>query len=387
MYGGQYTIVPSLSLKESYDDNIYLYWRGEKGDFVTYFQPKIVTNLNTERTKIGATAQVNFLRYMDETNLNTEEYTYILGLNHQKSERLLFNLRGKYTRDTTLESEWTETGVGLERNIRKNYAGNFSITYNLKERHSIGFSSFYTKSNYESRAYVDYSYSGASLDYTYNLANNRLYFDVLFGYHYFKSDIGRTHNILNFWGINYLFSDTTKINGFLGLRYSDSEAKLKRYIIFDYYLIYSGKVEKRTALLPYTEIKREKNWGFLLNLNLTRQIENGSFSAGIERNITPSVIGEIILRQKIFTRFTYKFSERWKASLFANYYQGKTTGSVRTLNYYSYDVRPSIKFFLTENTSLELSYLRQFYKSKLTDFKAERNVFFLGINWSKIYLW
>ncbi|MDL1956553.1 MAG: outer membrane beta-barrel protein [Candidatus Desulfofervidus auxilii] len=379
LYGAQYKVIPSFSLRQSYDDNIYLYWRGKKDDFVTYIRPKILASINTEKTKINTEAQVNILRYADETNLNTEEQIYRIGLSHLKTERLTLALNGRYIRDTTLESEWTETGIGLERNIRKNYSGDGLISYSLTEKSLITFSSFYMRSDYESAIYIDYWYTGGNLAYEYHLSDGRISLISRLGYNYFKSDLGRTHNVLFFGGIDYMFSEKTQISGFLGLRYSDSKVKLRRYMIF-YFLNYP-------IIVPYTETKREKGVGALLNVSFSRKMEKGTFFIGIERDIIPSVIGEMIFRGRVYSKIDYNFTERLKGIFYASYYRGETSGDVKTLDYYSYDVRPSMQFFLTKNFSVELAYLRQFYKSRLTDFKAERNVIFLGINWSKLYLW
>ena len=221
------------------------------------------------------------------------------------------------------------------------------------------------------------------------MSNEKVSLNFRLGYNYFKTDSGRTHNVLAFGGADYAFSETMTLSGLVGLRYSDSKVKLymyeykleKRYIYFPFIYYYE------IAIIPHVEIKRSKDVGTLLNITFTKQMENGTFLLGIERNIIPSVVGEMIVRGKAYGRLSYKFSERWIGSISSSYYQGENTGSKKILDYYSYDVHPLLRFHLAKDIWLELAYLRQFYKSRLTDFKAERNVIFLGINWSKLYLW
>jgi len=373
--GAQYSFIPSVSLKQTYDDNVYLYWKEEKGDFLTYIQPKVMATFSTERMKVDGNVQVNILRYADETNLNTEEQTYRLGLNYLKSERLAFSLSGRYIKDTTLESEWTETGIGLVRNIRKNYGGNGSVSYYLTERDSITLLPFYARSEYESPSYIDYWFGGTNLVYEHRLSNERISLNAQLGYNYFKSALGHTHNCLVLSGLNYIFSETMKVSILAGLRYSDSKIGYKKTLIYYPFII------------SYTETRKEKKVGGLVNISFNKQIERGSFILGAERDIIPSSFGEMIERNRVYLNVIYKFTERWGGSFLASYYNGCSSGDIKTIDYYSYNLRPSLHFFLTKYSRLELSYWGQYYKSKLTNFDASRNVILLGITWSKPYQW
>ena len=244
LWGGQKQINASIAVREMYDDNIYLGSTMEIDDFITLIRPEVNIDVKTERMDFRGGIALNVQRYANESQLNTTDQIYTLTTRFLSSERLNLGLDGRYIKDTTLETELTETGIGLIRTIRKNYSFSPSATYTLSERDSLTITSFYTRTNYQSPDYSDYWVSGVNLNYKHLLSSERLSLIGQAGYNYVKFNPsesiyeGHYHNCQIYGGINYLFSETITMNFLMGLRYTNSKM---RYWWYPFIILYKDK--------------------------------------------------------------------------------------------------------------------------------------------------
>ena len=373
LLSAQRIITTSIAVREMYDDNIYLWAGVKRDDFVTTIRPSATLDIKMETTDIKGGMSLNILQYADETELNTVEQTYTVGAHFLTSERLSIGLDGRYTRDTTLETELTETGVGLIRSIRQNYSFSPSIMYALSEKDSLSLSPFYMCSNYESPSYSDYWVSGVNLNYERLLKGKRLSLIGQAGYNHikFKSTRyligGRYNNYQLYGGINYLFSETLKMSLLLGIRYTDSKMKSRGYIgPYSFIILYE-----------------EKTIGWVADVNLSKTYQRGILMLGARRQILPSGLGDQLETNRLYIHFINNFTERLRGEVDASYYQGK--GEVTIGTYHTWHIIPTLRYYLTKDINLELNYSHISYK--YGNFHSDRNTILLGMEWNWKYLW
>jgi hypothetical protein len=376
----QKTITTSLSVGQKYDDNINLQSADQHDDFISIIRASGSIDFKTEQTNIKGKVNLNIWRYADEDELNTLDQIYSLDANFLSSERLSLGIAGKYIKDTTLETELTETGVGLVRSVRKNYSFNPSATYAITERDTLSFSPFYTNSNYESDTYSDYWVSGAALNYKHLFKNERLALIARAGYNYVKikpgyyeydyyksSSEGHYNTYQLYGGVKYLFSETLTMNFLLGVRYTDSEMQRETYLLDDY-------------LISKTE-DSNKTFGWLGDVNLSKTLSKGSLTVGAKREILPSGLGELLEVDRLYIHFINKFTERLQGEIDASYYRGEGLGGIR--DYHTWNIIPALLYYLKEYLTLELNYS---YTSYREETHSERNTVFLGITWNWSHL-
>jgi len=361
-------------VREMYDDNIYLCSTVEIDDFITLIRPEVNIDVKTERTDIKGGITLNVQRYADESQLNTTDQIYALTASFLSSEQLSLGLNGRYIKDTTLETELTETGIGLIRTIRKNYFFSPSATYILSEIDSLTITPFYARTNYQSPDYSDYWVSGVNLNYRHLLKGERLSLIGQAGYNYVKFKPsesiyeGHYHNCQFYGGINYLFSETITMNFLMGLRYTNSKMAYWWY--------------------PFIILYKDKTVGWVADASLSKTYERGSLTLGARREILPSGWAGQLETNTFYIYFVNKFTERLHGRINISYYKGEYPRpmgmEISDYSYHTWHIIPTLHYYLMKHLALELNYSYTSYKSTI---HSDRNTVFLGIRWEGKYLW
>jgi hypothetical protein len=377
LLGAEKMITTSLSAGQMYDDNINLQSTDKHDDYISIIRASGSLDYKTERADIKGRVNLNIWRYNEEDELNTVDQIYNLDTRFSSSERLSFGMLGKYIKDTTLETELTETGVGLVRSVRKNYFLSPSATYNLSERDTLSLSPFYTSSNYESDTYNDYWVSGATANYKHLFKDARLTLIAQAGYNYVKIkpkeyedgfftyfSEGRYHTCQFYGGVSYLLSETLTMNILLGVSYTDSIMKRKTTLF---------------GIYPVSETEdSDKTFGWVGDASLSKTLEKGSVTVGARRELSPSGLGELLETNRLYVFYINKFTERLQGELNASYYRGKGLGEIKT--YHTWNIIPALHYYIKKSLTVDLNYSYTYYES---DTHSERNTVFLGIT----YLW
>jgi hypothetical protein len=96
----QVELIPSISVRGTYDDNIFLDNRDERSEYLTAVTPAITLNLLSENTKLGMNYQPTFVWYADYSENNTTRHQGTVSWEQQLSESVSLSLS-----DTYLNSE------------------------------------------------------------------------------------------------------------------------------------------------------------------------------------------------------------------------------------------------------------------------------------------
>src|SRR5690606_36361917 len=89
----------------------------------------------------------------------------------QLSERSRVDLNSNFTRDTSLKSEYDETGRFVDEPIRYiSWDAQPSWTYLLSPVDEIKIGGSYRENTYDSSEKTDYQYFGGALDYSHRLS-------------------------------------------------------------------------------------------------------------------------------------------------------------------------------------------------------------------------
>ena len=97
--GGGFTFLPSLTVNENYDDNIF---GGpvKTSDFITVINPKVALKSNWSRHSLEFEAYGRFNRFADHTEQNSDEYGASTALALDVAHGGAFNFNGSYDRLT-----------------------------------------------------------------------------------------------------------------------------------------------------------------------------------------------------------------------------------------------------------------------------------------------
>lgn len=129
----EWSIEPSIRLREEYNDNIHLTTAPHSGVWQTSLSPSVKLSSKTEVTEVSGLAQIGFNRFTGEQGLNRNDKLFSL-LASLQSERNTWAMNASYKQDSTADSERVATGIVQARTQRSVLGVNPSWTRTLTER-------------------------------------------------------------------------------------------------------------------------------------------------------------------------------------------------------------------------------------------------------------
>ncbi|MDL2124382.1 MAG: outer membrane beta-barrel protein [Deltaproteobacteria bacterium] len=383
----EYVITPSVKVRETYDDNVYF---RNVDDFKHLISPALKLDGRTDRARWQATCAWDITEYQYHDELDSVDQTYRLSATVSPSTLLQLNISGHYVDDYTFASTLEESGLLAERSRRSSATMQPGAVFILDSRNTLEFSYEFNKSRYELESYPGYVVHGLNLMWFHNLTNERtriIY--VLSGNqtdfkgnkdYYFEEDDGnfaqkkanvrqRTYRFLT--GMDHQLTETFRVSVKAGAHFTEAEFPSFQWIAYD--------LASDTFIMVY-DIEKKSDTGFILDGALTWHLELITLSASINRDVTPSIYGENITRDRVSAALRYRLSEKLRCSLNTAYYHSKTESFTQKQEYQTYSIRPALIYRFTENINLELSYAYTRTKNEITDQSEDRNCFFVQLS-------
>jgi hypothetical protein len=263
----QIELIPSISVSETYDDNIFLSQRNERSDYITAVTPSLTLNTLSEYTKLGLNYRPTFVWYADFSENNTTRHQGTVSWEQRMTQYLSFNLTNTYLRSedplddpedfdaerTTRNKYWTNTGraslgfvFGEENTLDVGYTRidreNDDLTLNDRKVHAPFLSITYWF-DVKNGIRVDYNYRDVTLsrDDDYMRHNPGVSFRRRFspdsigyiGYLYDTYDFdGRTEDYVvhtGFVGLDHAFSPEYSISARVGYFVQVNEVSENNY--------------------------------------------------------------------------------------------------------------------------------------------------------------
>jgi hypothetical protein len=297
----EYTIEPSLSLSEEYNDNIFLDHTDRVDDFITYISPAIDFSVfsATSELKIGYAPTFSF--YKSNNDLNETAHRFSLNGNFTLSNRLKFSIIDTFVRSSELSDIRTIETIGpIHERITLQYntlSGNFS--YQLRENLSYILGVSYQN--------TDYKEGGPDLSEVKTYSGNM-------GLNYKRSE--RTTFLVNAQYTKYDYrpeSDATQQDYTLGVTY--------RFTPTFTSLIKGG--------ITVVEIEETDGSDTLFNggIDLTKTFERGEALLSLRQSAIGGTEGKPLRYRSAIVRVSKTFIEKWSVSLHASYSNYKSIGT------------------------------------------------------------
>lgn len=353
-WGAEYTFTPTIGARGEYNDNVFFSRTVTQDDFILSAEPSFGLGYANERWTLNSRANMAFLRYVDNPDLNYERVDVGLDAAYAVSERFQFTANAFYAEDETLESQLEETGVVGDRSDRSRYSLGGGALYRLTEMSDLSLDLGYGETEYdETSTNQDAAYDNVSLTYNRRLANMRDMISLVLAYDGYDSEASKVNN----WGFSFgwarEFSETLSLSAFVGVRYTDVTYRLIRSeVVFD------------PSLLPFFPFRQEfeaveqseSNWGGLANIALEKRWETVSLTAGFRQDLVYSAAGEPIDRQRLYLTLGKRISTRLNTGLSVGLYRSESSGEFSQEDSWHFSVSPSLSYRLTENHRLAAGY-------------------------------
>jgi len=383
----EYVITPSVKARETYNDNVYF---RDVDDFEHLISPALKLNGRTDRARWQAACAWDIVEYQDHDELNSVDQLYRLSATVSPSNLLQLNISGHYVDDYTFASTLEESGLLAERSRRSNTAVQPGAAFILDHRNTLEFSYEFNKSRYELESYPDYVVHGLNLMWFHDLTNERTRIIYMLSGnqtvfegnedYYFEGDDGnfvqkkadvrqRTYRFLT--GMDHQLTETLLVSVKAGAHFTEAEFPSSQRIAYNFA---SG------TFITVHDIEKKSDTGFILDGALTWHLELITLSASVNRDVTPSIYGENITRDRVSAALKYRLSEKLRCSLNTAYLHSETESFTQEQEYQTYWIRPALIYRFTEDINLELSYAYTRTKNEITDQSEDRNCFFVQLS-------
>lgn len=344
----EWSVIPSISVQELYNDNILL--TPVRGPAVTgtILTPSLGLTAQQEAWNLTGTAKWQNSRYSGQSGLNTNDQYLNLQSNYQ-TQRNAWGLTGTYAKESILTSTAFVADVGLvhvqtqriTRTISPTWTWTMSPNMNLQ----LGYQ--YNGVSYQEGTRVGlFNYSQNAVDVTLSdqiSARNQVFGST--SYSYFKVpvlDLAGTNEKSNtstaLIGLTRQFSSTFSGTLSAGEQYThSSETQCNPFILQLF-----GQCSATTAF--------SKNTGAVYNASLQKQFERSTVNLTVGRSVSPSGAGTQVLIDSGSLGANWQFSQRLLGLASADAYRIRAVGtSVTELNRNYYSASAELRWEWTRN--------------------------------------
>ncbi len=340
-FGAEWSVVPSLSTKSYYNDNLLLTPLPHNPTYGYSISPSTDFSGKTERLDVTGKATVDFVNYYGgETTQFTNIY-FPLTVRY-RTEKDEWGFNGGFTRDNTLLGELLTTGVVLRFTQRNLWNLNPSWTRMITETLAFQSSFQFSDASYQHAlrvGLVDYQVFGGSAGVLYHLTERD---DVQLAatytnFHTTNAPVGlRAYYPGALLTYSHAFTEGLKLTVYGGPRFLSSTSQAAGF----------GQATKDTI--------------WLYGATLAQQFERANLQLSMTRDIFPSGFGLLVQTDRIGALVSYNVTERLAMSLDAAAYlvtgaisqsRGRSLSEQRLLYF-----TPRVTWRFSEWWATELSY-------------------------------
>lgn len=351
-----YTVIPSLKLRETYDDNVFF---KDVSDFEHLISPGLAVKAKRDTAELELRGRCDISEYADHSELNTVEQAYGLSASALLNPLLEISLSGDYVNDYTFHSALEESGLVAERSKRKSVTLGPRVSVVVAPRYTLLFDYVFEKTEYSFEDYADYWMHGLTVTLGHDLLEEQTSIFFGGGAHMVDFDrwVGqlRQYSYRAFAGLRHGFTENLHLSLRGGARHTKSESEEPGGTFTD------------------------RDWGFIFDGALEWQSERTTVSGYVRRDIAPSIYDEIITRDRVGTVFQYRFTERFRGDVTAEYYRSETEGVSEKRKVQTFWVRPALQYRITDHVRLRSGYWFTTSENRVTDETENRNRVFLQL--------
>lgn len=380
---------PTVSLRQSYDDNIRLTNASHDSVWGTTLDPRLKLSRRSELWDINGSARLRASRYNGEDGLDTNDSFFDIAAKRQL-ERGSVEASASLINDTTLQNETLDLDTGLTINQidRTQRSLNLVGQYLFTETTWLEASASYSKIDYaqgEINGLLDYDNLTPSLRIIHQLDPKLQLFSTLshstVDYDSFSALKSTTDSLQI--GAAYDITETWKVSGSIGGRRTNTSQTVPSAVPRPGFELLFPFVFDITSLPRDSE-----STGLVFDASLAREFETGSLTLNANQSITPSSTGTDTESTRISLAGNRKFSAKLSAQLAVSYNQSTTVGDTTTLaDNKRLRIGPSFTWRFDEDLSLNTGYSYTRIERGITNNQsADNNAIFasLGYTWPRM---
>ena len=344
-------VMPTVSVRETYDSNINLMGKGDLEHTVT---PGVRVDLKQERVRGFVEAKAAAVKYTRLNSFDRIDQNYQAGLEVNATEKITANIKGGVVADHAFASALSDTGEQAPRRAsRQVYSVQPSVTVQVGETNSLTLFHAFAKTVYDTK------------DYTDSVSNT---LGGLWGHRLSE----RTQLLLQLSGALVTAPSTTQnsVSALGGFEYALAETLKARVL---------GGVGSLHSKADGAEARTASNYA--ADTSLEWQLERLNTKFGYSRDMTLGITGADLVRDRLSLNLGLSATERLQLLLGGNLVLSESTSSAQALQKSRwYEISPGAKYMVGENSSLTLGYAYGASADRIKDEVKTRNRVYLDFN-------
>lgn len=388
-FTAEWSITPSVNLRQEYNDNIRLTHRPHDSVWGTKLTPRLELRRATEIWDVSANGRVRSAWYHGQDGLDTTD-SFLDGAIKRRFERGSWDIRASLANDTTLQDETVDLDTGLTTaqidRTQKSIA--LSSQYMFNEISWLQASLEYRQVTYddgERYGLLDYDYAMPSLQIVHQLTPKAQIYSTLV---YSKVDydvssalesetsslsIGTKYNINKLW----------TVNGSIGARRTDTSQ-----FVLDA-VPRPGFEALYPLIFDVVSLPRDSSTtGVVYDASLSRKLETSTLTLSASQSINPSSTGTDTESTSATLSGNHQFTAKLSGYLAVNFLRSTTVGDIDTRNDYTrMRISPSLSWRIDRGFILDTGYTYTRIKRETSNnTETDSNVAYISINyvWPKI---
>jgi hypothetical protein len=370
----EFKLVPSIAVREEYNDNIFFDDRGEVEDWITTISPELMLIEKTERLDLNLSAKGAGIKYGQNDALNDFDQHYSGDMGYRLTSRFRISAGAGYTVDSRRDRDIETTGLVLSSEERKRYTGSLSGACVFTEKTAASLSYTYERDDFDDPEEVDYKYHRSNLGITHDLSEilPRTVGRMNFGYSYYDSSDTTVDSYSGTVGGSWAMSEVFNLLIDLGARYTCSEFSVTR----------------RHPLFPFIMITREEkdhSWGGVGQVALSYRGEVTFASLSALKDVRPTGgDGETTDRTSFLFKISRGFAEKFSVHLSGEYFLNQADAgelSRTDIDEQTLSIRPGLSCEILDNLVLTASYTFTRLKDKEDHTDPERNLIYVQLSY------
>ncbi|MCM2357009.1 MAG: outer membrane beta-barrel protein [Geobacteraceae bacterium] len=355
--GERYDLIPSLAVKEEYNDNIFFSSSAPDRAFVTTLSPRVELAAKDERLEATLVAGVDEIIYRDRGgSVSALNQKYRGRTSYLLDPRLKFELNAAYTIDHRPDRNLEKDGIVINA-VGRDYQ-NYSAAayYALAEKSSANFSYLYQQEDFNGLELSNNRIHGAGAGYVHDL---RAYLPAMngranFNFTRYEFTSSMADNYSATLGLGWSISETWEVSADAGGRYTDAEFDVES----DSTMTRESNSGLGWVARAAVSVRGEKDKG---TLTYNRDVTVASSRSGTTES------------DKVDLDYRHSFSPDFSASLALGYQASRSMGSSLRIDEEYLRFNAGLQYQINRNMAVDTSYSYLTAKYRQSGTTADRN--------------
>lgn len=364
-------LMPSLALKEEYNDNVFLDTNNKQSDYITTYTPSLELSGATEQRSLSLLTGINGLMYDSNSSLDAVDFFIKFGFTYKYDPRLAVSAGASYVEDSRPDRIDQNGQAILSASDRQNIQ--LSAVYAVSEKSSANVSYAYSEESYDNPGYLTTTVHSATFSQDYDLDRYLRQAKLIGDFGYFRSstDISQADNYTATVGLTKKIHELWDVSLKAGGSYTHSEDDV---------------ITPISTTQSTSSTDREDDLGWVANIAINYRGEKTNGSLALKHDVVPSNSSNgsnaALERTEISTNLSEKFTEKFsgKCSLATSWLkstQNQSTSQETDEN--NFIASAGLRYDFSDYLSLEGGYrfVTVQYNNSSTD--ANQNIFMLRL--------